>query len=76
MERYITDVIYNNLGEERRKVVDFIESSLYKELSVLVSEEKYMEFEVELNRIFSEIEKELFCYGFSEGIRFWLKSLR
>ena len=69
MERYITDTIYTHTVTEKAAEIELREKQLYTRLSALISGEE------ELNRLYNELEKEGFCKGFSEGIRFMLKCL-
>ena len=75
MERYITNMIYAHTVTEKTAEVELREKQLYTRLSTLISGEEYLQIEEELNLCYSELEKELFCKGFSEGIRFMLKCL-
>lgn len=75
MERYITDMIYTHTVTEKAAEIELREKQLYTRLSALISDEEYLQIEEELNRCYSELEKELFCKGFREGIRFMLKCL-
>ena len=75
MERYITDTIYAHTVTEKTAEVELREKQLYTRLSTLISGEEYLQIEEELNLCYSELEKESFCKGFSEGIRFMLKCL-
>lgn len=75
MERYITDMIYTHTVTEKAAEIELREKQLYTKLSALISAEEYLQIEEELNLCYSELEKELFCKGFSEGIRFMLKCL-
>ena len=75
MERYITDTIYAHTVTEKTAEIELREKQLYTRLSTLISGEEYLQIEEELNLCYSELEKELFCKGFSEGIRFMLKCL-
>ena len=75
MERYITDTIYAHTVTEKTAEVELREKQLYTRLFTLISGEEYLQIEEELNLCYSELEKELFCKGFSKGIRFMLKCL-
>lgn len=75
MERYIADTIYAHTVTEKAAEIELKEKQLYTRLSALISGEEYLQIEEELNRFYNELEKELFCKGFSEGIRFMLKCL-
>lgn len=75
MERYITDTIYTHTVTEKAAEIELMEKQLYTRLSALISGEEYLQIEEELNRFYNELEKEGFCKGFSEGIRFMLKCL-
>lgn len=75
MERYITDTIYAHTVTEKTAETVLKEKQLYARLSALMSGEEYLHIEEELNRFYNELEKESFCKGFNEGIRFILKSL-
>lgn len=70
MERFITDKIYDNRKFSKSSTLELEQKRLYKKLAILISEEEYLMIEEELNRIYSETEKELFYCGFIEGIRF------
>lgn len=70
MERFITDKIYDNRKFFKSSTLELEQKRLYKKLAILISEEEYLMIEEELNRIYSETEKELFYCGFIEGIRF------
>lgn len=70
MERFITDMIYANRHTLKSPTLELEQQRLYTKLSSLISEEEYLLIEEELNRIYSETEKELFYCGFIEGIRF------
>lgn len=70
MERFITDIIYTNRHTSKSPMLELEQQRLYTKLSSLISMEEYLMVEEELNRIYSEIEKELFYCGFIEGIRF------
>ncbi len=75
MERYITDTIYTHTVTEKAAEIELREKQIYTKLSAFISGEEYLQIEEELNRFYNELEKELFCKGFSEGIRFMLKCL-
>ncbi len=75
MERYITAMIYTHTVTEKAAEIELREKQNYTRLSALISGEEYLQNEEELNLCYSELEKELFCKGFSEGIRFMLKCL-
>ncbi len=75
MERYITDTIYTQTVTEKAAEIELKEKQIYTRLSALISGEEYLQIEEELNRFYNELERELFCKGFSEGIRFMLKCL-
>lgn len=51
-------------------MLELEQQRFYSKLSVLISGEEYLMIEEELNRIYSETERELFYRGFIEGIRF------
>lgn len=70
MERFITDMIYTNRHTSKSPTLELEHQRLYTKLSPLISGEEYLMIEEELNRIYSETEKELFYCGFIEGIRF------
>ena len=70
MERFITDMIYTNRHTSKSPTLELEQQRLYTKLSSLISGEEYLMIEEELNRIYSETEKELFYCGFMEGIRF------
>ncbi len=72
MERYITDVIYAHTVTRKAAEIELKEKQIYIRLSALISREEYLQIEEELNRFCNELEKELFCRGFAEGIRFLL----
>lgn len=73
IERYITDIIYTQTVQEKSAEIELAEKRLYTRLSSLLSEKEYLRIEEELNTIYSILEKELFCKGFTEGIRFLMK---
>lgn len=75
MERYITDTIYTQTVTEKAAEIELKEKQIYTRLSALISGEEYLQIEEELNRFYNQLERELFCKGFSEGIRFMLKCL-
>ena len=70
MERFITDIIYTNKHVSKSPMLELDQQRFYSKLSVLISGEEYLMIEEELNRIYSETERELFYRGFIEGIRF------
>lgn len=63
-------MIYANRHTLKSPTLELEQQRLYTKLSSLISEEEYLLIEEELNRIYSETEKELFYCGFIEGIRF------
>lgn len=75
MERYITDMIYAHTVTEKAAKIELREKQLYTRLSALISGKEYLQIEEELNCFYNELEKELFCKGFAEGIRFMMKCL-
>lgn len=75
MKRCISDIIYAHTVTEKTVEIELREKQLYSRLSALISGEEYLQVEEELNHFYNELEKELFCRGFSEGIRFILKCL-
>lgn len=75
MERYITDTIYTHTVTEKTAETELKEKQLYARLSALIPGEEYLLIEEELNYFYNELEKESFCKGFNEGIRFILKCL-
>lgn len=76
MERYITDAIYNNIQQRKSVEVELAQKRLYTKLSSVISGNEYLTIEEELNRIYSEVEKELFYCGFVEGIRFLISCMK
>lgn len=70
MERFITDIIYTNRRISKSPTLELEQQRFYSKLSALISGEEYLMIEEELNRIYSETERELFYCGFIEGIRF------
>lgn len=76
MERYITDAIYNNIPQRKSVEMELAQKRLYTKLSSVISGSEYLPIEEELNRIYSEVEKELFCCGFVEGIRFLISCMK
>lgn len=70
MERFITDIIYSNKHTSKSPTLELEQQRLYSKLSSFISGEEYLMIEEELNRIYSETERELFYHGFIEGIRF------
>lgn len=75
MERYVTDTIYTHTVTEKAAEIELREKRIYAKLSALISDEEYLPIEEELNLLYNELEKELFCKGFAEGMRFVLKCL-
>ena len=75
MERYITDELYHNAQRQRSLEIELAERRLYKMLSSLITEEDYIKVEEELGRICANVEKEVFYFGFKEGVRFIMKCL-
>ncbi len=75
MDRNITDVIYAQTVTGKPAELELKEQQLYKSLSALIPGEEYLKIEEELNRHYEALSKELFCKGFTEGIRFLLKCL-
>ena len=70
MELFITDINYTNKHVSKSPMLELEQQRFYSKLSVLISGEEYLMIEEELNRIYSETERELFYRGFIEGIRF------
>lgn len=70
MKRCFTDVVYNYTQQSKSAEITVAEKRFFKRLSSAVSCEDYLKLEEELNTIYSELEKELFCCGFIKGIRF------
>lgn len=75
MERYITDMVYSQAVREKSVEVEIAKERLYTRLSALICKEEYLRIEEEVSGIYSILEKELFCKGFTEGIRFLMKCL-
>jgi len=75
MDRNITDMIYAQTVTGKSAELELKEQQLYKRLSALIPDKEYLKIEEELNRHYEELCKELFCKGFTEGIRFLLKCL-
>lgn len=76
MERYITDTIYNNIQLESSLELELLQSGFYAKLSTILTQEEYIPIEETLNSIYSEVEKEYFCNGFKEGIRFLMNCMK
>lgn len=56
--------------------MELAQKRLYTKLSSVISGNEYLPIEEELNRIYSEVEKELFYCGFVEGIRFLIGCMK
>ena len=70
MKRCFTDAVYDNVQQRKSADVTVEEERFFLRLSSAVESTEYMRLEEDLNRIYSELERELFSCGFIEGIRF------
>lgn len=70
MKRCFTDAVYNNTQQRKSVELMLVENRFYTRLSSVVSSSDYLKLEEELNKTYSEIEKEMFSCGFIDGIRF------
>ena len=76
MERYITDAVYYKIQPEKSLEEKLLEKKVFGKLSTLIPSEEYLKMEEELNALLSILEKDLFCCGFIEGIRFLLGCIK
>ena len=75
MERYITDHIFTHVVTEKSLVAELRERRIYEILKNYLSGVDYLKIEEEINAYYDLLGKEMFYYGFIEGMRFILKAM-
>lgn len=73
MNHFITDMLYDSMELPKTTELAFTEKRLLCALSTTLSQAEYVRIEDELSQFLSMLEREVFCCGFLEGIRFLLR---